>query len=310
MSLRSTGRSRPLAHQLYGPRSMRSRSMTSNLVAYLDRRVNDARMSVFHFSNYKEFVREWVREARGRGRGQYRAIAGHLRVHTSLISHVFRGSKDLTSEQACALADFLGLPELEADYFMGLVERDRAGTDPLRRALERRLAGLREKNRQLEYRVPVASSLTREEQSIFYSQWYYSAIRLTASLDGFDDATSIANRLQLPVHLVESEIAFLVSAGLLQRVGDRYSLATKRTHIGSSSPLASAHHRNWRAKAMSLYDRMTSKDFAFTAPMALSSDDLERIRELLVNLVQDATRIVEASPCETVAVLNIDLLEF
>jgi hypothetical protein len=110
--------------------------------------------SVFEFEDYKTFVRDCVSRTPSGGRGQFRRMAKHLRVHTTLLSHVFRGSKDLTLEQACALGSFLQLSELDADYLLALVERRRAGTHALASAIDRRLTELRRRHQELEHRIP------------------------------------------------------------------------------------------------------------------------------------------------------------
>src|SRR5262245_26815112 len=121
-------------------------------------------VSIFDFDDYKPFVREFVLEQPHRGRGQYRRMAKAMRVHTTLLSHIFRGSKELTPEQACALGSFLGLAELDSDYLLALVEKNRAGTAVLRRAIERRLAAIKDRQRQVEHRIPGARTLSREDR--------------------------------------------------------------------------------------------------------------------------------------------------
>lgn len=265
--------------------------------------------SIFEYDDYKRFVRERVQQMPHRGRGQYRSMAKHMRVHTTLISHVLRGTKDFTSEQACTLGSFLSLPELEVDYLLALVERNRAGTAELGAAVERRLTILRERHQQIEHRTPGARTLSSEERATFYSQWYYSAVRLAASLPGMSGASDIATRLGVPLERVHAALRFLVDSELLVPEPAGYRLAVKRTHLGSDSPLIALHHRNWRLRAMSQYDAMTPKDFAFTAPISLSREDFARVRALLVECVSEITAVVEPSPCESLAVLNIDWLE-
>jgi uncharacterized protein (TIGR02147 family) len=265
-------------------------------------------VALFDYDDYKKFVRDFVREMPHAGRGQYRRMAASIRVHTTLISHVFRGSKDLTPEQACGLAAFLGLQDLDADYLLALVERNRAGSKELATAIERRLATLRERHQELEHRLPGARTLSREERATFYSQWYYSAVRLAASLPDMDDEGAIAARLKLPKERVHQALTFLLDAGLLAREDGKYRLVAKRTHLGSRSPLAPAHHRNWRVQSMSRYESMSSRDFAFTAPISLSRADFARVRELIVQVVADVAKVVEPSDCEELAILNIDWL--
>ena len=59
-------------------------------------------------------------------------------MRASLLSHVFRASKSVTPEQACSLAEFLALGDLETDYLVALVERARAGSVSLEREGARR----------------------------------------------------------------------------------------------------------------------------------------------------------------------------
>jgi uncharacterized protein (TIGR02147 family) len=266
-------------------------------------------VSVFDFDDYKPFVRELIKGMPHGGRGQYRAMAKHLRVHTTLLSHVFRGSKELTAEQGCALASFLKLVELDSDYLLALIERNRAGTHQLKTAVTRRMTQLRERRLQLEHRIPGARSLSGEERATFYSQWYYSAVRLTSSLPGMGDASAIAERLRMPVELVRDVLEFLLKSNLIRRSGDHFELVAKRTHLGASSPLAAAHHRNWRVVAMNRYERMSSRDFAFTSPVTLSRADAAHVREVLVGAVSAVTKLVEPSPSESLCLLNIDWLE-
>jgi hypothetical protein len=157
--------------------------------------------------------------------------------------------------------------------------------------------------------MPGARTLSAEHRATFYSQWYYSAVRLASSLPEMTTPQAIAERLELPSALVESALEFLIETGLIRAEAGGYQLAAKRTHVGASSPLAAAHHRNWRAQVMSRYEHMTRRDFAFTSPITLSRADFLRVRELLLESVAAVSRIVEPSECEALAVLNIDWLE-
>jgi len=266
--------------------------------------------SVFDFDDYKVFVRDVIVQRPHRGRGQYRLMAKHMRVHSTLLSHVFRGAKDLTEEQACSLAAFLELSDLDADYLLALVARNRAGTTDLKSAIERRMLALRERHQQIEHRVPGARTLSETERATFYSHWYYSGVRLAAALPGMPDAEAIAQRLELPVPLVRSALAFLLEAGLLATdEPGGYRLSAKRTHLGPSSPFAAAHHRNWRLEAIRRHSAMSARDFAFTSPITLSRADATKIRALLVDAVARVAEIVEPSSCECLVMLNIDWLE-
>jgi hypothetical protein len=123
------------------------------------------------------------------------------------------------------------------------------------------------------------------------------------------DQAAIAERLRLPAHLVQDALEFLLASNLIKHSAAGYELVARRTHLGASSPLAAAHHRNWRTVAMSRYERMSPRDFAFTSPVTLSRKDAARVRELLVGVVSGVTEVVGPSPAEALCVLNIDWLE-
>src|SRR5476649_2027297 len=100
-------------------------------------------MRVFDFIDYKAFLRTRVESMPKHGRGQYQKIASHLNVHSTMISQVFGGDKNLSLEQACSLCEFLGLGDLETEFFVALVSRERAGSKSLKNLIDRRLDQLR-----------------------------------------------------------------------------------------------------------------------------------------------------------------------
>lgn len=101
-------------------------------------------MKIFEFQNYKAFIRSMITNHPDLGHGSIKKMAAALRVHPSLISQVLNGIKDLTSEQANDIAGFFCLSELETEYFLCLVDIERAGTTRLKvfhQSRLRRLAG-------------------------------------------------------------------------------------------------------------------------------------------------------------------------
>lgn len=99
-------------------------------------------MNVFKFENYKAFIRHMIATHPVLGRGGIKKIAEALRVHPSLISQVLSGLKDLTSEQGNELAIFFDLSELETEYFLCLIDIERAGTARLKSFLQAKLTRL------------------------------------------------------------------------------------------------------------------------------------------------------------------------
>ncbi|MCB0362892.1 MAG: TIGR02147 family protein, partial [Bdellovibrionales bacterium] len=104
-------------------------------------------MDVFEFKDYKEFINRTIEAMPKKGYGTYRKIAHHLSINSVMVSQIFKGDRHLTSEQAHRISEFFGLNELATDYFILLVQIQRAGTHTYKSRLEKKLEELRAKSR-------------------------------------------------------------------------------------------------------------------------------------------------------------------
>ena len=89
-------------------------------------------MTIFDYQNYKQFVNEWIALQKGGGHGQLRQLSLHLGINSVVMSQVFRGERDLTLEQALGVSEYIGFTEMERDYFLLLVQKERAGNHQLK----------------------------------------------------------------------------------------------------------------------------------------------------------------------------------
>jgi uncharacterized protein (TIGR02147 family) len=265
-------------------------------------------MNIFRHDDYKAYVNERVRQMPDKG--QFRKIAHHLGVQASLISQIFRGDKDLTPEQASLLASYLGLSEPEADYLLTLVSLARAGNDSLRKLLRKRARQLRESASEP---APVEGDrpLSDHDKAIFYSNWFYSAIRQATFVPALDTADAIAAQFRLPRDVVRQVLEFLLSTGLCVRESggpdkDRLRAGPRTTVLDSDSPFRSRHHSNWRLRAMEKIVRSAPHELFFTCPMSISAADALRIRDLLRSAIDQVDQVADHTRGERVACLNID----
>jgi len=263
-------------------------------------------VNIFDFDNYKIYVMERIASMPKGGRGEFRKMASHLAVHSTLISHIFRGSTELTLEQTVSLAKYLGLNDFECEYFLNLVQKARAGTSALQAVIERRLEQQREQASQISKRISPQRILDEKDKAMFYSEWFYSAIRLVCSVPGFQDADSIASHFHLNKSTVNRAVEFLLETGLCKMKDGKLQHAVQTTHVPADSPLASRHHKNWRLKAMERYPHLGASELAFTMPVTLSVADIARVRKMLLNFIQEVDRVFDKSPSEKLRCLNID----
>jgi uncharacterized protein (TIGR02147 family) len=263
-------------------------------------------ISVYEYQNYRTFLAKRFGEMPKRGYGQAKKLADYLGVHTTLVSQVFKELKSFTPEQACNVAEFLGLNDLETEYFVLLVQADRAGNEALRKVVQKRIETIRTNALELENRLQSKKNLTPEQQAIFYSDWTYSAVRQLTAIPGFDTAGKIAEQLGLSLKKVNGALDFLLNVGLCVETKGKIKIGPSSTHLGSSSPWVKTHHMNWRNKAIEKLNHDQKDSLHYTCPLTISKSDALKIREQIVKMLESLDKIIEPSPSEELHCLNID----
>lgn len=263
--------------------------------------------NIFSATEFRSFLEEHFKNSPKKGHGLRLKIAEHLRVHPTLITQVMKGQKTFTLEQGLSLAEMIGMSDLEKDYFLALIELDRAGTQSLKNFISRKLLKLREESSKVKNRVQAYSQLSEADQALFYSQWYYSAMRLFASTAEQVTFEDYRKNFDLPEDRIELALEFLTSRGLIEKKNEFYKMAVANTFIPADSPLVVRHHANWRLKALEHHPKLSAEELAFTAPISLSQKDFAAAKSVLLEAIQKISKIVKDSEPEQVACLNLDL---
>lgn len=266
-------------------------------------------MNLFEYDDYKQYVNDWISSRPKRGRGQLLKISEYLRIHSTLASHIFRGDKELSNEQAIELSNYLGHDELAEEYFLVLVQLRRAGSDKLKRSLIKQKEKIQEKTLKIVNRIRHQKVLSEEDKAIFYSNWYYSAIRLVTSFKPIQSAEDLYQLFNLPPLLIDQVLDFLVSRHLCQFDGKTYSLGPSITHLENTSPHIVRHHANWRLKAMERHPLIEKEELVFSAPLSISKADAKVFREKLIKVIGELRDTVEKSAPEQLMILNLDWVQ-
>lgn len=95
--------------------------------------------SLFEYQNYVDFLREWIELRPSQGRGQISQMARHLNISSVSMSYIVNGQRNLSEEQAVELVEFLGLTDIESEFFLTLVQFERAGSKKLERIYLKKL---------------------------------------------------------------------------------------------------------------------------------------------------------------------------
>jgi uncharacterized protein (TIGR02147 family) len=262
-------------------------------------------MNPFEYEDYKKWVNDWVAAQPKGGHGQFRQLASYLKVNSVVMSQVFRGEREITTEQAVGLAKYMCLSEGERNFFLLLVQRARAGTRELTEIITGQMNSLRKRSMALKNRIK-HSEFSEKERAIFYSHWYYSAVRLGVSIDGLNSIASLSDHLGLERSLVTKVVNFLLENKLILEKNKKLEMGPQVTHVGHDSPFVNRHHANWRLQGLQSMDATDEKQLFYTGTMALSRQAADTIRQELIRLIEKATKTAAESKSETLTCLNID----
>ncbi|MEQ1665910.1 MAG: TIGR02147 family protein, partial [Bdellovibrionales bacterium] len=263
-------------------------------------------MDIYEFSNYKKYILNRLTEMPKKGHGQLRKLAEYLNVHSTFVSQVFHGEKELNAEQGMFVAEFFGLNEPETEYFIKLIQIERAGNSKLVKLLQKEAQQIKNQALKISNRLAVKKVLPDEQKAIFYSDWYYSAIALLIDIKGYQDIESISNYCGLPRKTVADALNFLIEAGLLIRENSEIKVGPSKTHLDADSPFIKLHHLNWRYKALEYVKYQYPEKLHYSSPMTVSKKDVEVVRAKIVKLIEEVGKVVDPSPSEELMCLNID----
>jgi uncharacterized protein (TIGR02147 family) len=264
-------------------------------------------MSIFSFDGYRPYLKDYLLKLPKKGHGELTKIAKVLGVHSTLLSLILSGERDLTLEQAFNLALYLELTDIESDFLSLLVQLSRAGNHRYKAKLKHKIEVLRSEANKISNRFEHEKTLTEEQRSVFYSTWLYSAIRLyTSTREKGVTLEEVTQKFSLDRKRTLGILNFLVSTGLLCEESDHYKMGVQRTFIEQGSPHLTKHHSNWRVKAIQKSDHLSDQELMFTSPVSISKQDFGKIRESLAELLKSVSSTVKESTAEDIACLNID----
>lgn len=264
---------------------------------------------IFDYRDYKAYLQAYIDSKPKGGRGVRLALANHIGSPVSHISQIFNGKSQLSLEQAEGVNEFVGHTDDEAQFFLLLVQKGRAGTPALKKRLDLQIQQIIERRLLLKDRLGVKQPLTKEAQATFYSSWLYGAIHVMLTIPKFQNKESISKHLGLSVKRVNEILQFLVSVGLaVQKENGRFDVGTARIHLGSESDLISKFHTNWRMKAIqSLESENANLDLHYSSAVTISEADFLKIKSLLVKSIEETKTIIKDSPAESVFSFCIDM---
>lgn len=260
------------------------------------------KLSVFEFTNYKEFLRSRLKDSWG----LITKVAEASGCQRAYLSRVLTDTVHLTPDQAFNIAKVFALSPLESEYFMALVEYARAGSDSYREFMEKKIVGLRRQQQNLSRKIRYENNSTLEVQSKYYSSWHWSAIHVLVSIPQFQYPEAIAVKLQLPISLVHATLEELAKNGFVRSERGRWIHSSGTLHLAKESPFITYHHNNWRTRAVQDAQTKGTENIHFTIVQAMSREAISEIKKLVLDFVDETARVAGPSESEEVMCMNLD----
>lgn len=263
--------------------------------------------SVYQFDNYAKFLAAKLPK-KGVGRGGRAALARELNCQNAFISSVINGKSHLSLEHALKAARFLGLDPEGIEYFLLLIQKEKAGTKDLRdylsQELRRRKASLNKSQTQ--------QMLSTEEISVlslhrYFSSWIYPALHTLCMIPDFQTLRALQERLSLDRDVLVDALEFLTKSGFLICSDYKFQSVQSRLHFSFAHGAETAFHQQWRIKALEALSPQKISNFHYTSTVALNARYRDKIEAVLSQAIKDSEKHIADSPCEDFYVLSVDL---
>jgi uncharacterized protein (TIGR02147 family) len=265
-------------------------------------------MDLYSFESYRAVLRHWMDHVAQRG-GQKR-LADGAGCLPSYLSQVMAGTAELTPDQAYGMAGVMGFDRDGTDFFVLLAHKERAAAKSFREYLERNIAEIKKRKQQMSERLNPSRVLSGDDQARYYAAWFYSAIHALTSVPECQTVKDLEKRLRLSSDIIERAVSDLERMELVRRDGAKVIALARDIHAASTSALNYSYHFVWRSIAnQRMQETQPGQNVHYTALYGISRADVQKIKSLCYEFIQNSRDIVGPSKEETVAALGIDFFE-
>ena len=237
-------------------------------------------------------------------------MAERLGTSSASISQIFSDDRHLNLEHTVEAAEMIHLNEDETYYFILLVEWARAGSAKLQKKLLAKIKSEQARQQKLVNRLAKDTVLTEEVKSVFYSSWVYTGAMNLMALAQIKNLEELSAHLKIDKSRVQKIIQFLLDHQLLVNENGQLKTGPQKTHLENSSPWVIKHHHNWRIKSMEAMQNYDEADLFYSAPMSLSVEVANQVRQQLPEFIKQIVDQVGPSKSEVVRCLNIDWFQY
>ena len=261
--------------------------------------------SVFLFKSYKAYLKANT-ESKAQ-RGLMTKLAQAAGCELSYLSRVLSQEIHITPDHAFKIATALNLNSNERDYFLCLVEFERAGDPTYRDFLKNKLKSMAQENEDLSKKTGNPLTEMNQFEFLYNSNWIYCALHLLVSIPQFQNVTKISQRLHLPEAMIQAYLMQLAEMGYVRRKSaTTWEYVSGASHTPKNSPLVPLYHSNWRTRAVLDSQNFQNDALHYTNVQSMSVSCYEKIKQLLLSSIAEVERLAGPTECEELVNINID----
>jgi uncharacterized protein (TIGR02147 family) len=264
-------------------------------------------MKVISQTDYRAILNEDINDNKN-VKGYRAALAKAASCTTSFISQVLNKEADLTPDHASALADFWNLDPVASDYFLTLVMFQRANSDGLKAKLKQKLYDLGSL-------TPGLTMLKSEQLQVdsrlvdkYASRWYFCAIHLSLSLVNCDNPKAIAERLSLPLPIVEDGLDLLKKMNLVDVSEKKWRILNNNFALHNDGP-AEVFTSSLRLKSFETLHIRDRDELRFGAICTLPRSDFIELRKSIVDFIKEKSDMTMHSQVEEIFGISLDIFK-
>lgn len=265
-------------------------------------------MTVFESKSYVSYMQNAILSDGKKKHGIVKALAEKLRCHPTFISQVMSGKADLNHDQAIRFCNYLELTQEETEFFINLLNRDRAASTEAKAHFQRILDEKISERRVFQKRANLKSSLRTDQEGQYLARWVYPVAHAALQIPNLRTEEKIAKLLDIDIADAKHVLEMLENLKLAKRTSGSWVATEGALHIGKDSPFTANFHANMRLKtAANFVSRKRSMEQThFSSVFAISKAVSEEVREAFLRSLKDAREKMVDSDPEVLYVLCLD----
>lgn len=260
---------------------------------------------VYEYDDYRTYLRESL-PVKGSERGRRSALSRRLKCRPAFISQVLSENSHFSLEQCVLISEFLEHGARESEYFLAMVQENRAGSIQLKKHFSTQMHRMREEQSRIASRVQAERPLTGEQATRYYSKWTYSAVHIAVLLKEFRTIETLADNMGISRGEAREAVDFLLVAGLLIDHKGTLEARQQRVHLDRESPLIRMHHINWRLRAIQALEKSSIDNLHYSGVLAVTTKAADKIRKLVLKLIEDVEPALQEPNEEELHCLSLD----